>query len=351
MVKSSQKKALNSTPQQWLQKCTVLSKVPSTNPHAANMDKDDADLAMKAFKKAVYLLWVNPKQSLACFSWLETRVDSEAQRDDTLKTAGDGSSFVEAPEAVNAIEDDWMVQYILGAGLGYTSAQLGKALAYSKDQIGKIFMQILNVTGTLVLGADCRNKAILKTACDLRKAEYNFTFYRTDSCAADAMVSGDGMVQWDMMPNYDTVTWEEGKLKVVVHRPTGHQAEVTSVIDDSWWMDYAWSDRRCVMMKSKTDRHALCDYFPPGRGPHMCPTLKGKSKRWNELVNRAKVAITSKCQELQVGTFAKPDDSFMTPQKTKAEDMAKKARESLKRRMEERAVKRRVGLKAPESSG
>ena len=88
-------------------------------------------------------------------------------------------------------------------------------------------------------------------------------------------------------------------------------------------------------------------FFGAASGPNKCPTLKGKSKRWLEHVKKAKQILDAKSGELQVGSFASPDESFQTSKITKAEVAAKRAREALQARMQAKEAKRRISLKAP----
>ena len=339
MVVASPSKAAAISPQ-WLKDCPWLGRLPAVNANDAKTPEDVA-INRKAMLKTFFLLWMNPKHALANAAWLESRIENDA-----APPAQSDTQFREHPATIAGIEQDWLVSYLTNSGLPWTDSLLAKAIKYDAEQVRHIYCNLLNLQPSTKMPVACSCKLTLKLASDIRRAEVGPRQVLPSGVKATELVDAAGQVDWSLIPTYKSKLDSSDRVVKVMHVPTNDWATCTSdIVASQWHMDHLWSDLRCVYQKTKTDKHKCCDYFSKGQGPYKHPTLCGDSKRWKDIVAEAVAKVEQNQTVGRTGVLASPGSALEDLRAEKKRDNAQKARVSLAKRAEERAVKRRRIIK------
>ena len=145
---------------------------------------------------------------------------------------------------------------------------------------------------------------------------------------------------------YHFILDNEERARNVIHRPTGHEADIDEhcYIISAFTVVCNWSDLKAAATNEKACTYVLAKFFPQGRGPHVNKVLTGKSKELNDMATNAKNTLDDAKKKAGVaGTFW--TDETQKVEKSKSTEAAARARNALKSRMEESAKKRRVSIK------
>lgn len=239
---------------------------------------------------------------------------------------------------------EWVCAYLISMRVGWTDALLGGMKAYDRGQICNLLCGYLNCSPMLKLGKYGGHKLVAKHAFDMRRQSISPRFASIKSEAtATQSVDDVGFVSFGDVGIYTLVTGADKLAHEDKHQPMRDVAAVTSKhIDESWFMARNFSDSKAVIQMdgSKTVKHLLCDYFGKNAGPNKEPQLQGKSKVWESLMDHQRVEANKRVAT--EGTVAKPDMVLHDATKAAQQESAKRARERMHAKPEEKPTRARV---------
>ena len=324
-----------------LKKAPWLAKVPvPTKTGNPNVDEDNM-INYRGMCKCFVMLSESQKDSLPCVQWLERRSDSRA----AAATAGgeDKDLFPIAPGKLSNVDISFCASYWKANGIGLTEEELG--LWKSKDAEGfrLAFCGWLNLSPALKLSPACQNKIVLKKALDMRHIENDERF--DEMFEDDIQLPATGVPDWGRWGIYAGQFEDETDLLVqVIHKPTGHMQPVDPdlKITKAWALRDNYAEAKAEFYLSQTHRHNLLTFWikTEGNGPYAKPTLKGQSKVFDEYVAKAEKSVENAREQARNGQIEAVGSAWMTPQKAKTQESAKRAREQLKERNSRKKVMR-----------
>lgn len=315
-----------------------LAKVPPFNPHDSSTD---AALRMKAVLECMCLLWKNPEMAMSCQQWLKDRTEKPMD-------VNEDETFSPEPLTVSNLPTEWVCSYLINMKVGWSERLLGRIKAYDKSQIHNLLCGYLNCSPQLKLGEHASDKQVVKHALDQRRRSIKPRFKMVASAeTAAAAVHADGAINFGKIGIYTIAVDKNGLATQVTHMPSGEKADITSPgVDGRWFLHKNFSESKAVikMDGSKTDKHTLQDYFLNKNGPHDEPMLVGASKVWEQIMTSAYQEVEHKKQVAKDGIVAKPSAELDRATKAICQQSAKRARERMQAKQEERSKRSRTSI-------
>ena len=245
------------------------------------------------------------------------------------------------------MEEQW-VSVRLTKLLGWSIDTVAKVQGFDPMSLQHLWCYLHNTTFCCKVPQECCDHRVMEKVSDQRLglAGNRHALLR----AASGFVQEDGSLDWFLGPYQCTFDHPDGTLSLLVHRPTGHRADVDrgSGITDVYELYDGWSDRKAMLKKSKALKFVLADFFGPKRGPNSTQTWTGQCKELQEVAAIMQKEVL-RAEKAGLSTTVSDDvaKKFKDVRDEKKKNATNAAREALSKRSEQFAKKRRISFKKP----
>jgi len=200
------------------------------------------------------------------------------------------------------------------------------------------------------LPLDCFEKSVATQALVRRDEEVGKRMENTK--VDNRAIFPSGKIDWGRLGVFCLILNATDQLVKVQHRPTGDTCDVDptkTLVTADWELQKNWSDFSAVLSNGQGE-WKLCDFFGKQRGPHRLKLLAGDSVEFKHHVKEALIIMTR--QQGLLGDLAVKEDQkqFKDAQVEKKAVIAKRAREALALRRQEREKENKVTIKAAAST-
>jgi hypothetical protein len=212
--------------------------------------------------------------------------------------------------------------------------------------VKQLLQYMLVVSIQLKMPLDCYEGSVATQALARRGAEVG---KRMQNAKVDnRTLFSTGKIDWGRLGVYGLILNATDQLVKVQHRPTGDTCDVDPTepwVTADWDLHENLSDFTAVLSIGLGEWE-WCDFFGKHPGPHRMKMIVGVSVDFKQHVKEALLMMTRQLCQLEDPWVEEDQKHFKDAQVEKKAVMAKRAREALVARQQERLKKREVTIKA-----
>lgn len=314
--------------------CPLVARVPKAG-RTGDMIRDQEKNTMRsAYVNVLELLWQHPKLILQTQGFVQETLRKTA---DAPKSADE---FDELTSIAALAKSDaaWLAHWV-SKQTKISCEVLQKCVSYDDCSLLHIFLLLTNMSTSMKLPAECKNKRVLTCVLDKRVEELQSRGKYFDN-EGDFFVNRDGSIRWPQVGCYRIKWSDKGVATEMTYWPTQETVAIpeTITITPAYMMTANWCPAS-AMVALGPGKYKCADFFKKKTGPWKESLWTGRSEGFKATVVAAVMVTEARRAEEGVG-----DSQFVTLVKQRDQEAVKRARTALEQRRQDVQNKRKVAL-------